>query len=382
MKIRNFFFASGSALLALSLLLSGCRRADVATTRSEPATIAEFEQALESLRERLRIPGMSAAIAQDGRVVWARGFGWADRERGVPAGPESIYHLASLTKPYASTVLLQLVEEGRLDLAAPISEFGIELGSADTVRVWHVLSHTSGAPPGTRYRYDGYAFGELEKVIEGTTGRSFAAELTERIIRPLDLRRTAPNPQDTTDFAASGLDRAAIEGQLVQGYAPAWGRRIWPAGLFGPIRPLEHPGSFHPSSGLFASAPDVARFSIALGEGRLLSDSLRARAMSPVVTPAGETLPYGLGWFVQEYQGVTLVWHYGHWFSSSSLIVTVPDRRLTFVLLANSDGLSRWRRLGDHGDLLRSPAATTFLNAFVIGTTRVADSDEHPIALR
>jgi CubicO group peptidase (beta-lactamase class C family) len=367
MKMRCSGSGFGGLLLCGSLLVTGCHRDDISVSEPRPASLADFEQELEDLRERLRIPGMSAAIARNGEVVWVQGFGWADRERGVPAEPASIYHVASLTKPFASTVLLQLVEEGRLDLDAPASAFGIAMEGVDAIQVWHLLSHTSSTPPGSRYRYDGYAFGELEKVIEEVTGRSFAAELTDRILRPLDLRHTAPNPQDTSDFAASGLDRAAIEGGMVRGYAPAWGRRVWPSGLFGPIRPMDHPTSFHPSAGLVASAPDVAQFSIALEEGKLLSDSLRMQAMNPVVTAAGDTLPYGLGWFVQEHDGVTLVWHYGHWFSSSSLLVKVPERRLTFVLLANSDGLSRWRRLGDHGDLLRSPAARLFLDAFVFG---------------
>jgi CubicO group peptidase (beta-lactamase class C family) len=67
----------------------------------------------------------------------------------------------------------------------------------------------------------------------------------------------------------------------------------------------------------------------------------------------------------REHNGVTPVWYYGHWFHSSSLIVKVPEDRLTFVVLANSDGLSRWRSLGDHADVLRSPAARMFLDAFV-----------------
>ena len=72
--------------------------------------------------------------------------------------------------------------------------------------------------------------------------------------------------------------------------------------------------------------------------------------------------PVGLGWFVQETRGHRLVWHYGHGLESSSLIVKIPERRVTFVVLANSDGLSRWRRLGDDADVTASPAATLFLN--------------------
>lgn len=363
--LLRLILVSSLAIIPIVLLPTSCDKTAVPERMSEAARLARFEQQLEDLRVRLRIPGMSAAIAEGNQIIWSRGFGHADRESGTPAGAETMFHVASLTKPYASTVLLQLVEEGRLDLDTPVSEFGVESGGEGSVRVWHLLSHTSADPPGSSYRYDGAAFGELEKVVEGVTKRSFAAELSDRIIRPLQLGRTAPNPEDARDFAASGLELDRIEPHLARGYAPAWGRGVWPSGLFGPMRPMDHPTSFHPAAGLVASAPDVARFSVALDQGKLLSQTSRELATRAITTPSGEPLPYALGWFVQEHEGTKLVWHYGHWFSSSALIVKVPDRRLTFVLLANSDGLSRRRRLGDHGNLLKSPAARAFLETFV-----------------
>jgi CubicO group peptidase (beta-lactamase class C family) len=343
-------------ILAVAAAATGCQHAG-------PVNAGGFELELEAIRERLNIPGMAAVVARDGEIVWAAGFGLADVESGEPADTGSIFQLASLTKPYAATVVLQLVDEGLLDLAAPMAEFGIE--TDDDVRLWHALSHTTGSPPGTAYRYDARLFAELGSVVEAVTGRTLAAELADRVIRPLGLRSTAPNPHDVRGaLARSGLDAALIEERLVTGYARAWGRRVWPTGLLGPIRPMAHPTAFHASAGLVASAPDVARFAMALDEGRLLSDPLRTRSVAPITTPAGDTLPHGLGWFVQRHGDVTLVWYYGHWFGSSSLIVRVPEKRLTFVALANSDGLSRWRRLGDHADVLRSPAARAFLQAY------------------
>ena len=326
---------------------------------------------------------MSAAIATDGRVLWTRGFGMADLERGVPAGPDTIYHLASLTKPYASVVLLQLVQEGHLDLNAPVSTFGITMERSTPVTVWHLLSHTSIEPPGTRYRYDGNAFGRLTQVIERTSGKAFATELADRITHPLGLTHTAPNPDDPHgfrslfvsldvsredierarfEFAASGFDRRRIQAALAQGYARSSGRWLWPTGLFGPMRPIPHGFTLSATGGLAASAPDVARFSIALDGGHLLSDAMRARAWTPPLASDGRPLPYALGWFVQKIGGYGLVWHYGHGLESSSLIVKIPDRRVTFVILANSDGLSRWRGLGDDADVSASAAGTLFLN--------------------
>ena len=78
--------------------------------------IQEFEEKLETIRGRMRIPGMSAAIAKNGKIVWAKGFGYADVENKKAATPNTSYRLASLTKTFASTVIMQLVEEGIIDL--------------------------------------------------------------------------------------------------------------------------------------------------------------------------------------------------------------------------------------------------------------------------
>lgn len=79
-----------------------------------------------------------------------------------------------------------------------------------------------------------------------------------------------------------------------------------------------------------------------------------------------QPMPHGItlsatGGFVQPHAGHTVVWHYGHMLENSTLLVKVPDRRATFVILANSDGLSRWRGLGDDADVLAAPAALLFL---------------------
>ena len=117
-------------------------------TRVPVATLEDLERELEALRLRLRIPGMSAAIAEGDEIVWTRGFGLANRERGVAAGPDTLYHLASVTKPYGATIVLQLVDEQRLDLEAPVSQFGITMERTTPVKVWHLLSHTSQEPVG------------------------------------------------------------------------------------------------------------------------------------------------------------------------------------------------------------------------------------------
>ena len=380
---RTRFLAIGLGLVILAAVTGWVVLREPDLSRIPIRSLEELERELDSLRARAGIPGMSAAIAEGDRIVWARGFGMANRERAMAAGPDTIYHLASVSKTYGSTIVLQLVDEGRLTLDDPVSRFGVTMQRSVPVTVRHLLSHTSGEPPGTGYRYDGNAFGSLTQVVERTTGQPYARALTERIIRPLALARTAPNPGDPhafwsvvasvavtsadvesarAAFAATGIDRVSIEASLAQGYARAWGRSIWPSGLSGPMRPIPHGFTLSTTADVVASAPDVARFSMALDQDRLLKEGTRTLAWTRPLAPDGTRLPYAFGWFVQDIDGRTIVWHYGHGLESSTLILKIPDDRATFVILANSDGLSRWRGLGDSADVTASAAATLFLN--------------------
>jgi CubicO group peptidase (beta-lactamase class C family) len=339
------------ALAATVVGLQGCD----GTTEPVAANITEFEGRLETLRELARIPGISAAIAVDQRVAWAKGFGIADVAGSRLAADTTAYHLASLTKPFASTVLLQLVQEDRLSLDEPVSTFGISIGSPGAVRVRHLLSHTSSGTPGTQFIYDGDRFGLLDAVIQQVAGKSFAEALQERIIGPLALRHAAPNPLSSA-FAVSGFDRTVYERNLARGYRTAGSNQVV----------TQYPSYFGTAAGLTASVIDVARFSMALDSDALLEPATKAIAFTPAVTPIGATLPYALGWFVTSYRGTRVIWHYGLWTAISSLIIKVPDRGLTFVLLANTEALSAPYPLGS-GQLEKSPWARAFLDAYGVG---------------
>jgi CubicO group peptidase (beta-lactamase class C family) len=350
---------AGTVLLAAACL---CACADAVGPDPSDVTYEEglvgFAARLDSFRVRLRIPGMSAALVHDGSVVWATGFGMANVEQRVPATGTTPFHLASLTKPFAATVLMQLVEEGLVDLDAPVSDYGVDLSSPGVIRVRHLLTHTSEGIPGSQYHYSGNRFGYLTQVMEFATGRSFAELLVERILEPLGLRNTAPNPLQPAAFAFTGLDRNRFMAEMAAGYE-----------LRGvEVVPLEHPSYFGAAAGLVASAADVAAFSVAIDEGRFLDAETWTQVFTPATSNTGDTLPYGLGWFIQSYQGVTLQWHYGGWTTNSSLIVRAPEKGLAFVVLANTPQLSAaYPGLGTDNNVLRSAVARLFVDAFVLG---------------
>jgi len=330
------------------VLAVGCQSSSV----TQPATsVDDFRAHLERLRIDGHIQAISAVIAKDQAIAWSGSFGGGDAS---PISDTTVFHLASLTKPFASTVILQLVDEGKVSLDDPVSKYGIVLSSPGTVLVRHLLSHTSEGVPGSHYAYNGNRFSLLDSVIARAAGKPFSAAVQERIIVPLGLKHTAPTPQSAA-FAASGLDKAAYLANVAPGYT-------WNGSGF---TPTAYETSFSSAAGLTASARDYAAFSMAMDRDAFLTPATKARAYTAVVGPSGETFPYGLGWFVTDYKGVRVIWHYGYWTASSTLVIKVPSQGLTFVLLANTDGLSAPYPLGA-GRLDASPWAREFLETFAI----------------
>ena len=323
--------------------------------------LQQFEGILADLRGKLNTPGISAAIVKNRKMVWAKGFGYANVEKKVTATPATCYHLASLTKTFASTIIMQLAEEGLLDLDDPVEKYGIELQSSGVVRVKHLFTHTSEGTPGAVFSYNGNRFGLLDQVIAGASGRTFCDLLVERIIKPLELNHTAPNLLASNNCLHTWPERVQFAEYLAQGYTSDGQNR------------QAYPDYFGVSAGLISSVEDVAKYSIAIDNNMFLREETKTLVFSPTISVNGQTLPYGLGWFVQNYRGVKLVWHYGYWTANSSLIIKVPERELAFVILANTDMLSRAFPMIGNGNISVSVVALEFLNAFVFGGAVLPD---------
>jgi len=321
------------------------------------AGLTGFEAQLDSLRVQLHTPALGAAIVKDQQIVWSMGFGFADVDEGRRAVPTTPFHLASLTKTFASTIVMQLVEQGLVDLDDPVSDYGVNLTANGTVRVRHLLNHTSEGVPGTSYRYNGNRFSELDRVIRSAAGRRFGQLLVEEILQPLQLRNTAPNVL-SFDFSLAGLDRDAFIANMASPYEWENGRVVR----------ASYPSYFGTAGGLIASAEDMARYSIAIDQGMFLGAATWDSVFTPARDPSGNVLPYALGWFIHVHDGIELQWHYGYWDANSSLIVRVPEQELAFIVLANTSMLSRPYGLGLDSDVLRSDVARLFVESFVTGS--------------
>lgn len=308
---------------------------------ADTSGIAAFEKKLEALRERYHIPGFSAGVVRGKELVWKKGFGLANLENKTVPDEHTVYHVASVTKTFASIILMQLVEDGKVNLDDPISKYGINLGarwgSDERIKVKHLLTHTAagdsfnGFKPGYSFHYNGNWYNQLEKVIEKASGRTFGELLMGNIIVPLNLRNTAPSTDDSAAFSLTGYDKDRFMQKVARPYD-------WKNGQ---IQPVAFTYGFGPAAGLMSTVSDLAAYSIAIDEGKFLEPATWKKVFSPFVTPRGKTLQYGLGWFVKYYRGTKIMWHTGWWTGYSALLVKIPEKDLAFIILANSQDLSR-----------------------------------------
>ncbi|HXV60746.1 MAG TPA: serine hydrolase domain-containing protein [Vicinamibacteria bacterium] len=350
-----------SALLAAG---SSPREVEAQATGDLEARLVRLDASLEILRRGYAIPGLSAAVVQNQRVVWEMGYGLDDVERGRPATPDTPYRIASLTKTFTSVLLLQCVEEATLDLDDPIQKYGSDIPEAEaTVR--DILTHTSEQTPGLVFRYSGDRYAVLTPVVEACTGQPYRVALARRILDPLAMRDSVPG-QDLEN--PSPTLRALFEPGTLERYRAVLTRLAIPYSRANPFqveRSEYPPEGINASAGLVSTVRDLASYDSGLDHHLLLAEETQEAAWTPAVSRGGGTLPYGLGWFVQQYRGERVVWHFGDWPGSfSSLIVKVPGRNLTLILLANSDGLSEPFPLAS-GDVTASIFAALFLRLFL-----------------
>jgi len=333
------------------------------TAAGDEARLAQFEQALESLRRQYNIPGLSAAVVSDRRIIWDKGFGFQDVENGIPATPDTPYRTASLTKTFASMLLMRCVEQGTLNLDTPIRNYTSGI-SEPGVTVRHLFTHTSqGTPPGQRFIYSGDRYNFLTPVVEACRGQSFREALAKDILDRLEMWDSVPgqdmefpSPQAAALFTPETLLR----------YTRVIQRLAKPYVIDSSGRPIlsSYPNrNIFAAAGLISTVRDLARYDAAIDRHILLQTQTQEQAWTNHVNSSGQRLPHALGWFVQTRGNERLVWHYGFWNTFSALFLKVPGRNITLILLANSSGLSApfGNSLGGAGDVTGSPFANLFL---------------------
>jgi CubicO group peptidase (beta-lactamase class C family) len=321
-----------------------------------------LETYLEAMRQQAGIPGMSAVVLRDEQIVWERGFGFQNVETRLRATPDTPYLVGDITSTLSATLLLQCVEQRRLDLDVPFGRYpGLSQQPEPDATLRSVLSHA--APDGASdFAYNLQRFDQLTGVMEWCAPQPFRKSIAHRILDRLAMIDSVPGVdlRDPQLVLPDGL----FEPQDLDRYRQVLERMAVPYKVGSRRRPerTEIPAvALTASNGLVSTVRDLARFDTALDSGLLLLPETLDIAWTPAAGRSGGRLPTGLGWFVQSYRGERVIWQFGYIPNAySSLLLKVPERHLTFILLANSDGLSAPFHL-EAGDVSRSLFATLFL---------------------
>ena len=326
------------------------------TRAQEPFSlpISLFERYLDALRQQTGIPGLSGALLQEGKLVWDGGLGYQDTEGLVRATADTPYPLLDVSQTISSTILLeQCVEQRALDLSDSVRRWNSSFSESATVR--QVLQHTSSGG----FQYDANRFAVLTTVIEQCAHDDFPALVADDIFSRFGMTNSVPG-HDLSDsspsrrfFSSGDYSRyRSVLGRVATAYKVDGNRRASKSDYSRP--------SLTAATGLVSTVRDLARFDTALDAGALIDSDTRSLAWQS----SGST-PTGLGWFVHSHNGERVVWHSGLARDSySALYIKVPGRKLSLILLANSDGLAAPYSLSN-GDLSASLFAQLFLKLFV-----------------
>jgi len=264
---------------------------------------AGFETELTRLARQLAIPSLSAAVVEGGTTVWVRHIG-IDARRGeaVP------YPIGELTQASTAALAAKLIAQKKLTLDAKV-----DIGTGTPVPLRHVLSHTAAGTPGARFVYSSALYDRAGPALtRAAGGSSLAAALTAEVLRPLRMANT----------------RAAGAGLTA-------------------------------SDGLQSTVEDVVRLVGAFETDAVAPRSLIASLVQAGRDAGGRAWPSAIGWFVQSIGGQQVRWQFGSRTDGSSLVVTLPGKRLTLIVLAKGNRLNAPFGLS-FGDLRWSPIAAAF----------------------
>jgi CubicO group peptidase (beta-lactamase class C family) len=295
---------------------------------------------------------MSVAVVRQGKLVYAKGFGFADLENDVKAKPDTVYRIGSVTKQFTATMVMQLVQEGKLKLDDPMRKHLPDLPEAwDKVTIRHLLNHTSGIhnytqlpkimeegvrtpttprgivatveampldfEPGSKWNYSNTAYEILGLIVEKYDARPFGQSLQARIFGPLGM--------SNSHFASNG---DVVKGRA-QGYTEKEGK----------IRNADFIDMSWPyaAGSIESTVVDLAKWDAALYGDKVLPQAALKQMWTKTRLSTGNDFGYGFGWGLKEVNGYPIVEHNGGIHGFISNIRRAPGKGLTVVVLTNSD---------------------------------------------
>lgn len=348
-----------AAMVALLLAWHPSARAgDRPVPKKYAAAVRALEGFIAVEVKDKNLPALSIALVDDQAIVWSRGFGFADPRSRKPASAETVYRVGSVSKLFTDIAVMRLVEQGKLDLDAPVTRYLPAFKPSNPfdkpITLRQLMTHRSGLvrespvgnyfdptaptlaqtvaslnrttlvyPPQQRIKYSNAAIATVGYVLEKTQKRPFVEYLRTTLLVPLGMSRSAFEPT-----AALKKDLAAAVMETYQG-------REFPAPTF--------ELGMAPAGSMYSTVNDLGRFLSVLfnggmgPRGRILKKETLDEMWRPQFAKKGDKEGFGIGFHVQEHNGRRRIGHGGAIYGFATELAALPDEKLGVVVVASRD---------------------------------------------
>jgi CubicO group peptidase (beta-lactamase class C family)/D-alanyl-D-alanine dipeptidase len=360
-KQSILFAALLTALCLVVLPLGSKQKAAKRVTRSE-TDYAPAVKMLEAFitREMTEkdLPAVSIALVDDQKIVWSKGFGFADPDAKIPASAETVYRVGSISKLFTDIAIMQLAEQGKLDIDAPVTKYLPDLHPKNSfekeITLRQLMSHRSGLvreppvgnyfdpdeptlaetiaslndtrliyQPETRTKYSNAGIAVAGYVLEKTQGEPFAEYLKKSVLDPLAMEQSSfePSPE--------------INEHLAKAYMWTMDGRVFPAPTF--------QLGISPAGSMYTTVEDLGRFMSAVFaegngvRGKMLSPESLEKMWTPQYARPGQKTGFGLGFGISEMNGHRKIGHGGAIYGFASQLSMLPDDKLGVIVVTTKD---------------------------------------------
>jgi CubicO group peptidase (beta-lactamase class C family) len=367
---RLIFFGTICALFSIIVSCSSSKK----IVKSENKSFDEISSFLQSLVDTGGIPGIAIAITNGQDIVYSKGFGVTNVETKEKLEPYHTFHIASISKTFTATAVMQLYEKGKIDIDKPLITylpyFKLKDDRYKNITIKQMLNHTSGMPdvndygwdkaisdegaaerytrslvdstlistPGTEYHYSNIAFDIMADLIAKVSGLSFEQYVKENILKPLEMNESS--------FYYPEVKKSLRTSPHV-GNPPK-------VSLIYPYNRMHAP-----SSTLNTNVLEMSHWTIANMNGgkykaiQILSPAMHSLMMTPTFTINKERkTSIGLSWFIYSYKGTSNYEHGGSDDGYKSLLTLIPEKQIGIIILCNLEEIRMYDTRNKIRDIL------------------------------
>jgi len=351
--------ACQAAVLALAAAAPSAIAQSTQPAANYRAVVAKLQPFIEHEMRSKELPAISIALVDDQKVVWSQGFGFANPEDSIRATAKTIYRVGSVSKLFTDIAVMQLVEQGKLDLDAPVSRyvpsFHPENPFGGEVTLRELMSHRSGLvrePPVGHYFDDGSptlsqtiaSLNDTKLVYEPNTKTKYsnaAIALVGDVLATVEKQRFESYLKhavlDPAGMSSSAFARSEVPGrQIASAYMWTLDGRTFPAPTFDL--------GMAPAGSMYTTVDDLGRFMSMLfaggrgAKGQILKRATLEQMWKPQFARPGQKVGYGIGFGLSELRGHRVVGHGGAIYGFATELSALPDDKLGVVVVTTMDG--------------------------------------------